>query len=181
MYLMKIEKEGPYLKTGVEGARWGRPIMDNNDNFYPSARVAAEKFQCWPSQILNSVEKGFTILDGRQFRRATPQEIRTKLGEAVKAYTDSAEPKQASKKKKAKTPAKAKKTAKKTAKAAKKSTGIEMKGKPKHLDRKKADLFEGHEFTGGPAVLILPGTTFRMERPTRDDFPPELRDVCRWS
>ena len=73
------------------------------------------------------------------------------------------------------TPKRATKKAKKTEAAA----GIPLTGAPEHLAT--SFLFEGHQFAGGPAIVIVPGTAFRMERASKDDFPVEIRATCRWS
>lgn len=73
-------------------------------------------------------------------------------------------------------PKRATKKAKKTEAAA---AGIPLTGAPEHLAT--SFLFEGHQFAGGPAIVIVPGTAFRMERASKDDFPLEIRASCHWT
>jgi 5'-3' exonuclease len=181
-------------------------VVDEKGNFYLSGVEAAKKLNLAQTDVSKSYCRNMEVR-GHLFRAAKVSEVKQTLGDQVQLLTDAqreatmkklAERQRAYRKERAealkknkkkarramasvtgrKAPAKGKKKAHKTKK---RTRTIEVSGKLEHLKRNTGVVFEGHEFTGGPAVLCLPGTSFRMERPTKDDFPAELRDAARWT
>lgn len=181
MYELKIENDQPFLRNG--SIAWSKPLVDEEGNFFASSRAVQDKFKIPSSTISQGIADGHKV-GGRTYHFATVSEVKRHLGDKVKPYEQSTDAKKAAERRaaergKTKKTKKTKKTAGKKEKKGKKDPTIYLNGAVEALDTKV--VFEGHVFTSGPVVLILPGTTFRMERPTKDDFPPELRDACRWS
>lgn len=162
MYEMMIKYKQPHVRNGTPF--WTRPVVDETGELFLRQHEAADAHKIAHSQVSESVRNNLEV-SGHKFRYATIAEVQARLGDKVTQVS-------------AKTPGK-KPQKKKYKKAQKQGKTIHVKGALETLDTKV--LFEGHVFTGGPAVLILPGSSFRMERQTVEDFPKELRDACRWT
>lgn len=173
MFEMKVQDGQPYLRNG--NYVWCKPVIDEKGAFYPSQQTACKKRDLSPAAVSHAATYGAEVSGGKKFHFAKVSEVQEHLGDKVQMIDGG-------------TSKRKKKPAKKSARSAKsaeskksKTTTIEVNGSLKPLKRNGGLIFEGHEFTGGPAVLVLPGTSFRMELPAKDAFPQALRDACRWS
>jgi hypothetical protein len=178
MFEMKVQDGQPYLRNG--SYVWSKPVVDEKGTFYPSQQTACKKLDLSQAAVSHSVVNGAEVSGGKKFRFARLSEVQEHLGDKVQ-MVDGGKRKKKPAKKSARS-AKSAKSAKNAKSAKSKKTTIEVRGRLKPLKRDGKLIFEGHEFTGGPAVVMLPGyPEWSMTLASKDEFPPAIRDHCKWS
>lgn len=80
----KVEDGATYVKIKGGRGSWGRPVVDDQGNFYRSLRVAADVLACAASTISDSIETGSTVR-GRIFAYATEAECKKQVADSAEA------------------------------------------------------------------------------------------------
>lgn len=153
---LETKTENGMVLVKIKGGlgSWGRPVVDDQGNFYRSVRVAGDAVNVSPRTVSNSIEAG-TILKGRLFAYANEAEVKKNVAveeNGHKLSNGNGHGRAAS------TP------------AAQTVAQTVVYNQP----------FLGVRWPDGGVTVKLLNSTWRMDRKSIDELPEEILNACRW-